>query len=76
DLVLERLALTVPLAVLAMLITTALALAAALLNAITTDAYARLTTPWAVWGVDAVLLLCAAAAACAARRLPAGSRAA
>jgi len=54
----------------------ALALAAALLNAITTDAYARLTTPWAVWGVDAVLLLCAAAAACAARRLPAGSRAA
>lgn len=48
----------------------ALALGAALLNAATTDAYARLTTPWAVWGVDAVLLLTAATAAYAARRLP------
>jgi uncharacterized iron-regulated membrane protein len=50
----------------------ALALGAALLNAITTDAYARLGTPWSVWGVDAVLLLAAASAAYAARRLPAG----
>lgn len=48
----------------------ALAALALLLNAATTDAYARLTTPWAVWGVDAALLLMAATAAYAARRLP------
>lgn len=48
-----------------------LAVSAALLNAVTTDAYTRLTTPWAVWGVDAVLLAMAATAAYAARRLQA-----
>ena len=49
----------------------ALAMAAALLNAATTDAYTRLATPWAVWGVDAVLLAIAATAVHAARRLQA-----
>lgn len=49
----------------------ALATGAALLNAMTTDAYTRLTTPWAVWGVDAALLAMAATAVYAARRLPA-----
>ncbi|MNV68607.1 hypothetical protein D3C71_1614720 [compost metagenome] len=49
----------------------ALAVAAALLNALTTDAYMRLGTPWAVWGVDAVLLAMAATAVYAARRLQA-----
>lgn len=54
----------------------ALAGGAALLNAMTTDAYTRLTTPWAVWGVDAALLLMAATAVYAARRLQARETAA
>lgn len=48
----------------------ALAAFALLLNAVTTAAYTQLSTPWAVWGVDAVLLALAATAAYAARRLP------
>ncbi|MEG3059972.1 MAG: PepSY-associated TM helix domain-containing protein [Comamonas sp.] len=49
----------------------ALAASALLLNAVTTDAYTRVTTPWAVWGVDAALLALAATAIYAARRLKA-----
>ncbi len=49
----------------------ALALGSVLLNAATTSAYASLTTPAAVWGVDAMLLLLAAAAVYGARRLSA-----